>query len=551
MRDDEWLLLDTETTGIAAPIFVVEIAAQRMLGWEPKGPPFRKLLNQNTDIPPEAARVHGYTREILERDGEPALDVYRAFSEYAGNLPLVAYNLDYDFDSVLIPEWERLGIKPIGSPGLCAMRLAQRLLDPVPAGNHKLQTLRQYYRLPERGAHTALGDVETVADLMAGVLRPLAEARGLNLWSDLAAFASSEWYPSRIAFGRFKGRDFHDAVNDDSLRGWLEWLSHSTNARNAQMGGWYLAQLRSTGGAQTGSMGTRPADRAQDPDRRVTVEATEASVVLYANPELEHLKKLIEAARTRLAEVEAEYTKDRRAVDLVQAAIFGLVRDQYQARDRIKLIVEYRKKFLASLISEGEEQAEEVTDEYDKARAQSNRDYEEAAEAATNQRHLSDDDLNELHRLWKKLVRLFHPDRHADQTDKREAYEKLTSAINEARDTGNIELLREIEADPSAFMRQNGWIDLEFGEERDLKSMRKLYTTLQAEIMDIIGLLSALRESPDYELVVLEQRQPGIVKKVTSDQIEAMEAEAALLAEEAKHLKQEIDELISSACPIS
>lgn len=86
MRDNEWVLLDTETTGFNQPIFVVEIAAQRMLGWEPKGPPFRKLLNQNTDIPPEAARVHGYTREILERDGEPALNVYRDFSDYVGNL---------------------------------------------------------------------------------------------------------------------------------------------------------------------------------------------------------------------------------------------------------------------------------------------------------------------------------------------------------------------------------------------------------------------------------------------------------------------------------
>lgn len=549
MRDHEWVLLDTETTGFAAPIFVVELAAQRMLGWEPNGPPFRKLLNQNTDIPPEAARVHGYTREILERDGEPALDVYRAFSEYAGNMPLVAYNLEYDIDKVLIPEWKRLGIKPTGSEGLCAMRLAQRLLDPVPAGNHKLQTLRQYYRLPERGAHTALGDVETVADLMARVLRPLAEERGLSRWSDLAAFASSEWYPSRIVFGKFKGRDFRDAVNDDILRGWLEWLSSSTNARSAQMGSWYLAQLTSSGGQQTASTGPRPADSAKDPDGRFTVEVTSAYVVHYASPELEHLKKLIEAARTRLAEVEAEYTKDRRAVDLVQAAIFGLVRDQYQACDRIKLVVEYRKKFLASLISEGEEQAEQVTDEYDKARAQTDRDYEEAAEAATNQRHLNDDDLNELQRLWKKLVRLFHPDRHAEQTDKREAYEKLTSAINEARDTGNIDLLREIEADPSAFMRRNGWSDLEFAEERDLKSMRKLYTALQVEIMDMIGLLNDLRESPDYELVTLEQKQPGIVQKVANSQIEAMAAEAALLAEEAERLKQEIDELVSSASP--
>ena len=147
----EWVLIDTETTGFNAPIFVVEIGAQRMSDWERTGEPFRKLLNQNANIPPEASRVHGYTREILERDGESPERVYQAFSEYAGGLPIVAYNLEYDWDKVLLPEWERLGISPIGSAGFCALRLAQRLLDPVPAGNCKLQTLRQFYRLPERG----------------------------------------------------------------------------------------------------------------------------------------------------------------------------------------------------------------------------------------------------------------------------------------------------------------------------------------------------------------------------------------------------------------
>src|ERR1039458_3908351 len=158
MKTAHWLLLDTETTGFAAPVFVVELAAQRMRGWQLDNEPFRKLLNQNADIPAEASRVHGYTREILERDGEPPLQVYREFAEYAGGLPLVAFNLEYDLDEVLKPEWKRLRIAPIGSQGFCALRLAQRLLDPVPAGNCKLQTLRQYYRLPERGAHTALGD---------------------------------------------------------------------------------------------------------------------------------------------------------------------------------------------------------------------------------------------------------------------------------------------------------------------------------------------------------------------------------------------------------
>jgi DNA polymerase III epsilon subunit-like protein len=137
MNSKPWILLDIETTGLSAPIFVVELAAQRLRGWSADGEPFRKLLNQNQEIPAEASRVHGYTREILERDGEPPHQVYREFAEYAGGLPLVSFNLEYDLDEVLKPEWKRLRISPIGSQGLCALWLAQRLLDPVPAGNCK------------------------------------------------------------------------------------------------------------------------------------------------------------------------------------------------------------------------------------------------------------------------------------------------------------------------------------------------------------------------------------------------------------------------------
>ncbi len=34
MHGTDWLLIDIETTGIMPPVFVVEIAAQRMRGWE-------------------------------------------------------------------------------------------------------------------------------------------------------------------------------------------------------------------------------------------------------------------------------------------------------------------------------------------------------------------------------------------------------------------------------------------------------------------------------------------------------------------------------------
>ncbi|MGM1052489.1 MAG: exonuclease domain-containing protein [Pseudomonadota bacterium] len=125
MNHSPWILLDIETTGFKAPIYVVELAAQRMRGWSPEGLPFHRLLNHNTDIPPEASRVNGYTREIIERDGEPPLKGYNAFADYVDGQPLVAYHLRYDLDNVLRPEWELLGIEHIGRPGFCALRLAQ------------------------------------------------------------------------------------------------------------------------------------------------------------------------------------------------------------------------------------------------------------------------------------------------------------------------------------------------------------------------------------------------------------------------------------------
>jgi hypothetical protein len=191
MKNTNWVIVDTGTAGAAAPI-VVELAAQRMRGWDTDGPPFRRLFNQNADISPEASSVNCYTREILERDGEPPLNVYRAFADYVGELPMVAYDLQHKLEEVLKPEWQRLGINPVGTVGFCALRLARRLLDPVPAGNCKLRTLGQYYCLPEHSAHTALGNVETIIDLMGQVLRPIAEHQGLASWADVRTFAEAE-----------------------------------------------------------------------------------------------------------------------------------------------------------------------------------------------------------------------------------------------------------------------------------------------------------------------------------------------------------------------
>jgi len=539
-----WSLVDTETTGFAAPVFVVELAAQRMRGWQADGEPFRKLLNQNQDIPAEASRVHGYTREILERDGEPPRQVHREFSEYAGDRPLVSFNLEYDLDEVLEPEWKRLGIAPIGVAGFCALRLAQRLLDPVPAGNCKLQTLRQYYRLPERGAHTALGDVLAVVDLVASVLRPMAEHHGLETWEKIITYASEEWYPSRIAFGKHKGRLVQEARRDPELRRWVEWLASSSNSRSARMGRWYLRQLETGQASEVEAAVFACAEPKRGRGgRRMPSVAGLAALVIYLNPQLEELRQLVAGARARLADLEAGYTRDKARVDVLQAELFRRLREHYQKRDRLRLIVDYRKRYLDLLLRGGDEEAEEAERAYHQARAQTDKEYDETATSVAKRKELTAEEEAELTRLWKKLVKLYHPDRFAHQADKLATYDKLTSAINLAKDNGDIATLREIAEDPEGFILRQGWESLDFSEERELQQLRQLYETLELEIVNVLESLNRLRESPDYELCQLVQSKPGMLDELATERSKLLEKESTGLEKQAGELAQQIEEL--------
>ena len=55
------------------------------------------------------------------------------------------------------------------------------------------------------------------------------------------------------------------------------------------------------------------------------------------------------------------------------------MREHYQKRDRLRLIVDYRKKYLDSLVRGGEEEAKQAETQYEQAKAQSDQDYEEAS----------------------------------------------------------------------------------------------------------------------------------------------------------------------------
>jgi DNA polymerase III epsilon subunit-like protein len=536
-----WILLDTETNGLAKPIYALDLAAQKMRGWKKSGNHFRLLLNHGCEIPPEASRVHGYTREILERDGSPPAEVYEAFAKYVGKLPVVAYNLEYDWEKVLLPEWKRLGISQIGIPGFCALKLAQRLLDPVPAGNCKLQTLRQYYRLPENGAHTALGDVLTVVDLMQQVLKPLADRRGLDTWEKIVGFTENEWFPSRIIFGKFKGRRYQEAREDFELRSWLEWLAESTNERSSAMGRWYLAQLENGCGLEDGAF----LDLQFQEDAGGTSVA--AGLVAFQQPEMELYQRLVDAARNRLAELQLEYGIEKSKVDSVRSKLFAALRTTYQERDRLRLLVQFRKAFIDRLLAEGEEAAGATAGDYQRESAEKDREYDSTASALEGKRKLNEEETSRLKQLWKKLVRMFHPDLHEQDPKKRKTYERLTQAINEARDRGDIELLERIAKDPQAFILQQGWASVYLDDDRGLKELRSLYEHLQAKILEIIETLAEVRASAEMEIYREVEKDEKVIDRIAAAQrteleqeIVTLQAEAEQGAEEARQLAGEV-----------
>lgn len=159
------------------------------------------------------------------------------------------------------------------------------------------------------------------------------------------------------------------------------------------------------------------------------------------------------------------------------------------------------------------------------------------------QKELTAEQKAELTQLWKKLVKLCHPDRFANEPDKLETYHKLTAAINQAKDTGDIETLREIAEDAAEFLLGRGWANLDFSDKEELAQLRRLHETLQKGIVAITESLKELRASPDYELCQLAEQKPGMLDELAAERAKRLELENTALEKQAELLANEIKTL--------
>ena len=76
---------------------------------------------------------------------------------------------------------------------------------------------------------------------------------------------------------------------------------------------------------------------------RTTATSAAAGLVVFQHEEKELYQRLVEAARNRFAELELEYGIEKSKVDSIRSTLFAVLRAVYQERDRLRLLVMFRK----------------------------------------------------------------------------------------------------------------------------------------------------------------------------------------------------------------
>jgi DNA polymerase-3 subunit epsilon len=173
------VLIDTETTGLdpAAGDRVLEVAAIELVNLVPTGRVLHHLIDPERDVPEEAARVHGFTAEMLR--GKPRFaDILDELLDFLADDPIVAHNAPFDF-GFLNAELGRCGRPPLDRARMVdTLELAKRRFPGLP---NSLDALCRRFGidLSQRTSHNAVLDCRLLAQVYLELMGGRQPALGL------------------------------------------------------------------------------------------------------------------------------------------------------------------------------------------------------------------------------------------------------------------------------------------------------------------------------------------------------------------------------------
>jgi exodeoxyribonuclease X len=195
------VILDTESTGLDAPMRAVELAWIVIDDDMEVMAEHRYLTNPGRSINPGAIAIHGITDEMVANEPSNA----EVMAKLPGKVIVVGHNCSYDL-RVIGEHIELL------AGDLCTLALSRSHIKNT--SNHKLATLQAELCLSKQESHTALGDCRTTLEL----LRYISKLTGKNLRQLIDAAAVPKMV-QKMPFGEHKGKAMVDVPV-----GYRRWL---------------------------------------------------------------------------------------------------------------------------------------------------------------------------------------------------------------------------------------------------------------------------------------------------------------------------------------
>jgi hypothetical protein len=329
---------------------------------------------------------------------------------------------------------------------------------------------------------------------------------------------------SRISFGKYKGTLLSEALLNTGLLEWIKGLSLSPIPKAAAIGVCYLESLQRF--------------------------ASESGIEIHTDPESEHLQVKIAEYRDRIAELDFIFTQELQAVEGIRSKLFLLLRPTYEKLDTLCIKVEYRYRFLEALLQGRYDDLEIIAEEEQHARSSNHQVYEEADQSASRKPVLNEQERTELRTIYRKHAALYNPDKFASDPKFLDSYTELIKHFNQAKDAGDINVLRDIAENPNQFLESTGRQSIDLDDSSEFESLQLLCINLQEEIKELQKRLDELRSSGDYELWKLCEHEPDLLNAITHEQIRDLEKEALKLEAEGTLLADEINQTLDPDSPL-
>ncbi len=170
---ERFVVFDLETTGLDCTKHeIIEIGAIRVNRDSTKHDTFQALVKPLRKVPKRITDLTGITQSMVEADGGPIAKTVSEFLDFAGELPLVSFNAEFDmgFLSIAAQKTGRL----VSNPVTCALVMARRAWPG--RKSYRLADLARDGNLGSDGAHRALEDCKRTLIVYAAAAAKLRVA---------------------------------------------------------------------------------------------------------------------------------------------------------------------------------------------------------------------------------------------------------------------------------------------------------------------------------------------------------------------------------------